>query len=117
VQLDMPTDFDRLPPPVEVVLFRVPQESLTNIHRHSGSERASICLQVGAGNAILSIRDRGKGFDSQAAQFTAGVGIAGMRERVRELGGVFEIQSQSGGTVVAVTIPLQRRPVECLSEF
>jgi len=117
VELDMPSEFDRLPPAVEVVLFRVLQESLTNIHRHSRSKRANIGLQVDEDQAILTIRDYGKGFDTQTGAFAAGVGIAGMRERVRELGGVFAIQSQSVGTVVAVTVPLQRRPVECRSEF
>jgi signal transduction histidine kinase len=117
VELDMPSDFDRLAPPVEVVLFRVLQESLTNIHRHSGSKRATIRLQVESGQATLTVEDQGKGFDSRGREFSVGVGIAGMRERVRELGGQFQIRSAAGGTVVEVAVPLQKRTVECLSEF
>jgi signal transduction histidine kinase len=116
VDLDMPPDFDRLDPAVEVVLFRVLQEGLTNIHRHSGSKRADIRLQIESGQAILTIQDQGKGFDTTTGTFTAGVGIAGMRERVRELGGEFKINSRSSGTVVEATVPLQGRAVECRSE-
>jgi two-component system, NarL family, sensor kinase len=100
-----------------VVLFRVLQESLTNIHRHSGSRRAMISLQVESGRATLTVKDQGKGFDQDAKDFSAGVGITGMRERVRELGGQFQIQSAAGGTAVEVSVPLQKRTVECLSEF
>jgi signal transduction histidine kinase len=116
VDLDMASEFDRLPAPVEVVLFRVLQESLTNIHRHSGSKRAEISLQVDTGRAMLIIRDRGRGFNAPADGLPAGVGIAGMRERVRELGGEFKIASQAGGTVIEATVPLQKSEVECLSE-
>jgi signal transduction histidine kinase len=114
VQLDMPPDFDRLESSVEVVLFRVLQESLTNIHRHSGSKRAHIRLQIHSGQAILTIQDQGKGFDAYAGRFASGVGIAGMRERVREVGGELKINSKSGGTMVEAVVPLQRTAVECL---
>jgi signal transduction histidine kinase len=117
VDLEMPENFDRLPASVEVVLFRVLQESLTNIHRHAGSERAAIRLQVESGTAVLMVQDYGKGFDVRPGRFAPGVGIAGMRERARELGGEFKIDSGPGGTVIEATIPLQRRSVECLSEF
>jgi signal transduction histidine kinase len=117
VELDMPADFDRFPPSVEVVLFRVLQESLTNIHRHAGSRRALIRLQVESDTAMLTVQDHGKGFDARPGGFAPGVGIAGMRERARELGGEFKINSGRGGTVIEATIPLQRRTVECLSEF
>ena len=101
----------RLPPNLELVLFRVLQESLTNIHRHSKSTKAEVALKLVAGNAVLSIRDFGSGVPPAVlARFhthdASGVGLAGMRERVRELAGQFEISSDSSGTTVRISIPL-----------
>jgi signal transduction histidine kinase len=119
VELEAPSqEFGRLPQAVEMVLFRVLQESLTNVHRHSGSKRASIRLDVDSKNAVLTIRDHGSGFGWTGVEpVSMGVGIAGMRERVRELGGEFKIESSSGGTTVRATIPLQEKTVECRSGF
>ena len=112
VKADLPNDLGRLPKPVELGLFRVLQESLTNIHRHSGSSRAEIALKLFPGKVMLEIRDFGHGipperlksFEARGANF--GVGLAGMRERLRELGGRLEIRS-GHGTIISVTMPLR----------
>jgi signal transduction histidine kinase len=105
----------RLPRPAELVLFRVLQESLTNVHRHAKSTKADVALYVADGSAVLHVRDYGTGippeklnnFNSNGAH--VGVGLTGMRERVREHGGKFEIHSSETGTTVRVTIPLEDR--------
>jgi signal transduction histidine kinase len=110
VDLEMPAQLDRLPRAVEMVLFRVLQESLTNIHRHSGSKLARIHLTTDARNAVLTVQDQGKGFaDRLEEPAKMGVGIAGMRERVQELGGEFQIDSTSRGTTVKAILPLEER--------
>lgn len=107
VELQMPANMARMPQAVELVLFRVLQESLTNIHRHAGSKRAKIQLRVTADSAALSVEDDGKGFASVNGQpHKPGVGIAGMRERVRELGGQFRITSTAQGTKVQAVVPM-----------
>jgi signal transduction histidine kinase len=111
VRTDLAETPGRLPPNVELVLFRVLQESLTNIHRHSKSTEAEVALKLVAGNAVLAIRDFGSGVPPEVlARFhtddASGVGLAGMRERVRELAGQFEISSDSSGTTVRISIPL-----------
>ena len=113
VKADLPNDLGRLPKPVELGLFRVLQESLTNIHRHSGSSRAEIALKLFPGKVMLEIRDFGHGipqerlksFEGRGTNFF-GVGLAGMRERLRELGGRLEIRS-GHGTIISVTMPLR----------
>jgi signal transduction histidine kinase len=111
VSVDIPEDAGRLPLPVEMALFRVLQECLANIHRHSGSDCADVSLIISPTDASLRIRDYGRGIPPEVLkQFHAnggrvGVGLAGMRERVREQGGFFDIQSSSSGTAVTVRIP------------
>jgi signal transduction histidine kinase len=108
---DIPDGPGRLPRPAELVLFRVLQESLTNIHRHSKSLRAEVSLRSSPSNVILQIRDYGKGMPREmltnflSTGTNVGVGLAGMRERVREQGGRFDIQSDKAGTTVTVTMP------------
>ncbi len=108
---DIPDDLQRMSRPAELVLFRVLQESLTNIHRHSRSSRAEISLQTNAKGAILRIRDYGKGIPREMLQnfmstgTNVGVGLAGMRERVREQGGHFDLQSDRNGTTITVIMP------------
>ena len=115
VNLDLPEDVDRLPRPIELGLFRVLQESLTNIHRHSGSSKADVALKVQPRAVVLNVRDYGRGLPQELltvfrAQGTnSGVGLAGMRERMRELGGHLDIQSDPTGTLISVTMPLQER--------
>ena len=113
VSLEIPAELPRMSNAVEITLFRILQESLTNVHRHSRSESADIRLHVGNGDVRLAIRDYGKGipplrleqFQKDGSQ--AGVGLAGMRERVHELEGSFQIDSGAEGTTVTVVIPLQ----------
>lgn len=112
VKLDMPNDLGRLPKDIELGLFRVLQEGLTNIHRHSKSARAEVILKFLPGELLLQVKDYGGGipqdllkrFRTKGAAF--GIGLSGMRERVRELHGHLDIQSSSSGTLIAVTIPL-----------
>ena len=115
VNMDLPGDVGRLPKSIELGLFRVLQESLTNIHRHSGSSRAEIALKMFSDQVVLEVRDYGKGiarellenFRAKGTNF--GVGLAGMRERLRELGGQLDIQSKAPGTVISVTLPLPEK--------
>jgi signal transduction histidine kinase len=110
VQLEMPSDGKRYAAPVELALYRVLQESLTNIHRHAGAKQARIRLHIESGKALLTIEDRGKGFGSGNNQaFRAGLGIASMRERVRELGGELRVNSGVQGTTVEAVVPLQEQ--------
>jgi PAS domain S-box-containing protein len=111
VTLSIPPDFPRFSNVVELALFRTLQEGLTNIHRHSQSTSAEISLQVDAEHVVLEVRDHGRGIPRpvmaqlQNGETQTGVGLAGMRERVRELGGLFEIQPNHPGTIIRVTLP------------
>ena len=91
------------------MLFRVVQECLTNIHRHSGANRAEIHLRVSDGSVGVKVQDNGKGMSaarlSEIQSNASGVGICGMRERVRQLGGQITLESDSSGTTVFFTIP------------
>ena len=103
VDLEIPADFGRLSPEQETAIFRVVQEALTNIHRHSGSPVAAIRISRSDSVVRVEIEDKGKGippekrFKMEVAGKT-GVGIAGMRERLRQLGGTLEIDSPRNGT-------------------
>ena len=109
-QLKVLTAFSRLPQELELTLFRVVQESLANIQRHSGSSTAEILLRQDGELLTLEIRDYGRGmmvpFNGSSSPARLGVGIAGMRERMSQLGGRLEILSGSGGTTVRATISL-----------
>ena len=111
VQLELAEDLGRLPCEMETTLFRIVQESLTNIHRHSGSDRACIRLNRSDDSLYLEVRDFGKGImasrnNGASSTPRSGVGIQGMRERVRQLNGNFEIQSTADGTRVSVRLPV-----------
>ncbi len=120
-------DLPRLPIRVETVLFRILQESLTNIHRHSGSSTADIALTLSQREVHLQVKDTGRGIPPEVLQrFQAtgtgyGIGLAGMRERVGELGGDLRITSASSGTTIAVSLPVGElelrlpRPTEHIS--
>jgi signal transduction histidine kinase len=104
-------DIGRLPPDVETALFRIVQESLANVHRHSGSDMASIRLEKGPTDVTLQISDRGRGMPEGITDGTTsdnaelGVGISGMRQRLIQLGGRLEIQSSGNGTTITVVVP------------
>jgi PAS domain S-box-containing protein len=103
VDLEIPADFGRLPAEMEIAIFRIVQECLTNIHRHSGSTIASIRIRKDGHDVTVQIRDQGKGIpEAKQRELTAsGLGFGGMRERVRQLGGTLEIRSDADGTVVS----------------
>ncbi|MDP9161647.1 MAG: histidine kinase [Acidobacteriota bacterium] len=108
VAVDIPPDFVRPPEEMEIAIFRIVQESLTNIHRHSGSVQASVRLAHVGERVVVEIKDAGKGMASKPKMIThrEGVGIRGMRERIRQLGGILEIRSDASGTIVEATLPV-----------
>jgi signal transduction histidine kinase len=111
VDLDLPDGFRRLPRELETAIFRVVQECLTNIHRHSGSSTARIRLRHRDGHVLVEVEDKGKGMppekrDEMASEGAPGVGIRGMRERLRQLGGTLEINSDGTGTAVVAQLPV-----------
>ena len=122
VNLDLPPQLGRLNHDMEIALFRTLQETLTNVHRHSGSLLVDVRLHLDNQQLRLEIADYGKGIPPEQMRrlldgtADVGVGIAGMRERLRELGGTLEIQSGPTGTSVVVTTPLlDKRPIDSKS--
>ncbi|HET9305421.1 MAG TPA: sensor histidine kinase [Candidatus Sulfotelmatobacter sp.] len=117
VGADIANSSGRLPKNVEIALFRVLQESLTNIHRHSGAPDATIRFQHDGDAVILEVRDFGKGIPEERLRLLhgvtaeTGVGLAGMRERLHELNGKLEIESDSRGTTMRATVPLPAKNV------
>src|SRR5262245_14517753 len=113
VQMNMPPAIPRLLKEIETTLFRILQESLTNVHRHSQSKKVKVDIFYDAHTVSLRVRDFGKGIPlDQIRSFRdrgtgMGVGLGGMRERVRELGGVLRIEpGEPSGTIILVEIPL-----------
>ena len=112
VRLDVAPGVERLPAYFETALFRVVQESLTNIHRHSGCRRASIHVSRAVDQVTLEIQDDGRGMSLQRTGADSGnpenlgVGIMGMRERLRQLGGCMELQSNDRGTTLRAVLRL-----------
>ena len=112
IKADIANSRERLPKSVEIALFRVLQESLTNVHRHSGASEASIHFQREDEAVILEVRDFGKGIPEERLRLLhgvsaeTGVGLAGMRERLHELDGKLEIESDGRGTSMRATVPL-----------
>ena len=113
LDVDVEAGFGRLTQETETTLFRVVQESLSNIQRHSGSKTASIRLRSGSDFVELQVSDQGRGIDQirvdrgNGAGTRLGVGILGMRERMAQLGGRLEVESTLSGTTVRATIPLK----------
>lgn len=111
-EVDAPAEFDRLPADIEVTIFRIVQETLTNVARHSGSKTAFIKLTRQPGEIVLEVRDEGTGIPPEKLEkvhgnvSALGVGVAGVWERVRQFGGALEINSNSRGTTVMVVVPL-----------
>jgi len=110
IDLNIADDFGRLSDEMELAVFRVVQECLTNIHRHSGSKTATIRLSREGGIVALEIEDKGRGIPADKLDgirgHRSGVGITGMRERVRHLNGSMEIHSNGTGTKISVAWPL-----------
>ncbi len=110
VQLDISKEFGRVPRDMELVIFRLVQECLTNIHRHSESKTASIRIARESNQISLEIGDQGKGMSparlAEIQSGRSGVGIGGMRERLRQFEGTMKIESDSSGTRIFATIPL-----------
>ncbi len=123
VILDLPTEFDRLDRDVETTLFRVVQEALTNVHRHSHASKVAIRLLVANKQVLLGVSDNGRGIPTDQLQGVlqsgsgTGVGLAGMRERVRDLGGSLEIKSDHAGTAINTSIPLTEKASADLQEL
>ena len=111
VSVDVPREMGRLPAEVELTLYRTIQEALANVRHHSGSRNASVALKRERDTIRLEIADSGRGFDAgpdaMGGAGALGVGIAGMRERARQLGGAMEIESGAGGTTIRVALPLK----------
>ena len=120
VDLEIAPDLGRLPRELETTIFRMVQECLTNIHRHSGSPTASIRIARNSNHVSVAVRDRGKGmsadnYRNSFGPITPGVGIQGMRERVRQLGGHLQIHSGSSGTTVRATLPVTNAAAQSTS--
>ena len=112
VRVEVPPQLGRLPREVETALFRIVQECLANVHRHSGSPKARIRLVQSSAALTLQVKDEGRGIPSgifskgNGSVAGLGVGIRGMRERLRQIGGRLEIVSSSKGTTVRAILPL-----------
>ena len=106
-----PPDLSRLKPDIETAIFRIIQEALTNMFRHSGARNGSVSLTETDGRVVVTVRDDGKGIEEQVIQLrpdSVGVGIGGMRQRVNELGGSLRLANAHPGTIVEVVIPSRR---------
>jgi signal transduction histidine kinase len=114
VHLEMASDLERQPSDLETAVFRLVQECLTNVHRHSESLTADIRIYQFSGGLALEVTDAGRGIPAEtlariSSVGMSGVGLRGMRERVTALGGAFEIVSEGRGTTVKIAIPLQAK--------
>ena len=113
LEAEIEAGFGRLAQEAETALFRIVQESLSNIQRHSGSKTARIHLRGGTEFVELQVSDQGRGMDQINIHHGGGpgtrlgVGILGMRERMAQLGGRLEVESSSSGTTVRATLPLK----------
>ena len=110
-KLDLPSHIDRLPRRTEVALFRILQEALTNVHRHSGSRAVHVWVTTDELSVVLKVQDFGKGIPRETVDRfwktgNVGVGLAGIRERLKELGGRLELDSNVQGTMLKATIPV-----------
>ena len=110
--LEIPADLHRLPAEIEIVLFRILQEALTNVHRHSQATKVDVRITANESAVTMIVEDTGKGIPRDILErfsksgTNVGVGLAGMRERVKELGGKFEIRSGPNGTRVRAVVPV-----------
>ena len=109
LKLSIAKGFGRLPRDLELMIFRLVQECLTNVHRHSGTQRAEIDVRRTSGGISVEVRDHGHGMPpeklAEVQSQGSGVGIQGMRERVRQFKGNYAIDSSDSGTRISATIP------------
>ncbi|MGH9574459.1 MAG: sensor histidine kinase [Candidatus Acidiferrales bacterium] len=116
VKLEVTESLPRMEQDVELALFRILQEALTNIHKHSESPSVDICVRIDESKVSLRIRDYGRGIPASVidtfkrSQAGLGVGLAGMRERIRDLGGRLELKSDGKGSVVEASVPFRLAP-------
>jgi len=120
LKVDVPDLPQRLPREIEITLFRILQESLGNIHRHSKGSAAAITFQPSASEVLLTVSDNGVGMSAELLDRfrlhgNAGVGLAAMRERVRELHGTFDLRSNGKGTSIRAAIPISEQSVSAVS--
>jgi len=106
VTIDASPDVGRFPDVMEIAIFRVAQESLANVLRHSGSDRVHVSLKQRGDWLRLSIADRGKGVVTERLPKADGVGVAGMRERIEQLDGVFSMEQTEDGMTVVAELPI-----------
>ena len=110
IKLSVPEKFERLPGDMELVVFRIVQEAITNVHRHAGGKTASIRVSRDADRIVVSVRDDGQGISTEKlAQIQSqgsGVGISGMRERLRHFNGELLVESNAAGTLVTAILPI-----------
>jgi two-component system NarL family sensor kinase len=113
LSIEIATHHERMPRSMETALFRVLQESLTNVHRHSKAAHVTVCFRHQFEKVILEIRDDGCGIEGERlvrlreTSAETGVGLAGMRERMYELNGTLEIESEGRGTTIRAVVPLR----------
>src|SRR5580658_2028359 len=117
VDVAIPEEFGRLSDEMEIAIFRMVQECLTNIHRHSGGASAAIRVHQEDHRILVEVQDQGKGIPLEKqhelnSSGRTGVGFRGMRERLRQLGGTLEIRSDGAGTTVTATLPLREPAAE-----
>jgi signal transduction histidine kinase len=106
--LEVPPDFPRLAPEVETAVFRIVQEALTNVFRHSGARKVCITLTQKNEQIIVTVLDDGKGIDNRIAELrpeSVGVGIGGMKQRAKEFGGELRLTNANPGTLLELLIP------------
>jgi signal transduction histidine kinase len=116
VNLQIDPNFRRLPRDIEATIFRIVQEALTNVHKHANTKSASVRISYESDQIDVVIEDSGSGIPGflslTSANVKLGVGIQGMRERVRHLNGTFNIQSNTSGTVVSATLPAKLKEAQ-----
>jgi len=121
VDLIATRDVGRLPPEIEMDLFRVVQECLANVHRHSGSRTAQVWMERQTSQVVLRVQDHGRGMPAKTApgqgtepddSRSFGVGLSGMRQRLRHVGGHLEIVSNNQGTTVTAVVPLRTQTAD-----
>jgi len=123
VNLHIQDGFQRFEDSTELVLFRALQESLTNVHRHSGAKQADVSLATSGHHVVLTVRDHGAGIPAAVLQSfdrdgtRGGVGLAGMTERLREIGGRLEIHSNAQGTEILARVPVRPREMPRLDDL